>query len=481
MPFIPAAERADRYDLIVIGSGFGSLFFAHRALQRKPDLRILVLEWGDRRDHKWQFENGLNSSIDPKSTFDETGSKVWNFTIGYGGGTNCWYGQTPRLHPNDFRTKSAYGVGEDWPISYEQLESFYCDAEDLMTISGPADMDAVFPRSRPYPQPPHRFSSPDEIMKAGQPDMHFNLPTARARFATAQRPMCCSKARCTICPVDAKFTANNGLRDLEERVDIVTGARVLSIETEGGVARRVVFETDGREETASGETFVLGANAIHSPAILLASGFDDPLTGVGLNEQMGGEFEVLLDGVDNFDGSTITTAINMSIYDGAFRREHAGALLYFENRWKHGLRIEPGRLRQTLPIVFAVENPPNPESRIEPDPTGKPVVSYAGETEYCRKGFEAVRQTIKTIVAPLPVEDVVWRGYRPTESHLHGSLRMGATPEASVVDGGQVHHRVRNLVVVGSAVFPTCPAANPSLTVAALSLHAAERMYGAAS
>jgi choline dehydrogenase-like flavoprotein len=53
---------------------------------------------------------------------------------------------------------------------------------------------------------------------------------------------------------------------------------------------------------------------------------------------------------------------------------------------------------------------------------------------------------------------------------------MGIDPETSVVDGDQIHHRLRNLVVVGSAVFPTCSCANPSLTVAALSLRAAERI-----
>lgn len=50
---------------------------------------------------------------------------------------------------------------------------------------------------------------------------------------------------------------------------------------------------------------------------------------------------------------------------------------------------------------------------------------------------------------------------------------MGLDPSNSVVDVRQIHHRLRNLVVVGSSVFPTCPPANPSLTVAALSLRSA--------
>lgn len=72
------------------------------------------------------------------------------------------------------------------------------------------------------------------------------------------------------------------------------------------------------------------------------------------------------------------------------------------------------------------------------------------------------------------MEDIVFRYQRPTESHLQGTLRMGADPRSSVVDGGQVHHRWRNLTAVGTSVFPTCSSMNPSLTAAALSLRAAD-------
>ena len=64
-------------------------------------------------------------------------------------------------------------------------------------------------------------------------------------------------------------------------------------------------------------------------------------------------------------------------------------------------------------------------------------------------------------------------GARAAESHIQGILRMGHDHSTSVVDARQVHH-ARNLAVVGSAVFPTCPPAPPSLTVAALSLRSAE-------
>ena len=86
----------------------------------------------------------------------------------------------------------------------------------------------------------------------------------------------------------------------------------------------------------------------------------------------------------------------------------------------------------------------------------------------------AARRKLPDLLAPLPVEQIIDRGIRRTESHLQGTLRMGNDPSTSVVDAGLVHHQLRNLVVVGTSTFPTCSCANPSLTAAALSLRAAK-------
>ncbi len=56
---------------------------------------------------------------------------------------------------------------------------------------------------------------------------------------------------------------------------------------------------------------------------------------------------------------------------------------------------------------------------------------------------------------------------------------MGHDPRESVVDAGLVHHRVRNLLVLGTSVFPSAAPCNPSLTAAALSLRAARNLGGA--
>ena len=470
-----------QYPVVVVGTGFGSLFFVHRLLQLRRDIRILMLERGSFRSWDEQLATGLNSSVKPEETFIAAGRpKLWNFTIGYGGGTNCWYATTPRLHPNDFHLRSLYSRGQDWPISYDVLEPYYTQVEEIMDVSGPDDLNLITPRSGPYPQPPHKFTSVDRVMKAAQPELHFGLPTARARVANKQRPQCCASFRCDLCPVGAKFTALNGLAHIIEHsnVHILLEAEALDLERSSAASvSHVRFRHAGKEQRVGCDLCVLGANAIHSPAILLRSGIDHPLTGRGLNEQLGYAVEVLLNGLQNCDGSTISCGANYSLYDGPFRSDHSAAFIAFDNRLPYGLRREFGRWRETLALSIALEEELLDENRVTVDQEGRAVVHFQRHSPYAEAGVEQTMALLPKVLAPLPVERIIFRGIRETESHLQGTLRMGKSRDDSVVDHRQVHHDVRNLIVVGTSTLPTCTAVPPSLTAAAMSLRAAELAY----
>jgi len=464
------------YDVVVVGSGFGSLFFVDGYLQKRPAAKILILERGGFNSHAWQLQNNRNSPIAPQSTFrTDAAKKVWNFTIGVGGGTNCWYAQTPRFHPSDFKMRSRYGVAQDWPLDYDELDPYYVAAEHRMSVAGSPDMAVVLPRSAQFPQPAHKLTAVDQVMRKAQPEFHVPIATARASVATAGRPPCCASARCNLCPVNAKFTFENGFTHLLNlpNVEIRTASEVTHFDHANGVVRAAVYRDGSVEKQITGDLFVLGANAIHSPAILLRSGIDHPFTGVGIHEQVGYSLEVLLDGLDNLDGGTITTALNYSLYDGPFRKDYGGALIYFDNRWPHGLRKEYGRWRQLAPLVVVVEDLPQDSNRVVLDDDGVPKVLHPDISDYAKRGVQKSLDQIERVLQPLPVERIEFQGMRDTESHVQGSLRMGNDPATSVVDAKQIHHDVRNLVVVGSSVFPSGPNANPSLSVAALSLRSA--------
>lgn len=467
------------YELIVIGSGFGSCFFLTEALKHISG-RALIIEWGDFHPWSWQIQAQSSTTVKPESTYENRGEKPWNTTIALGGGMNCWFSQAPRLHPHDFKTRTRYGVGQDWPLSYDDLEPYYCQAEQIMSISGDPDMARMLPRSRPFPQPPHKGSSIDAIMKAAMPEHHFIMPTGRARVATGSRGVCCANATCNLCPVNAKFTAQNGLADLfsHPKVDVCLKTEVRTLEYEGSHVKAATIAGEGGEYRVFGDLFVLGANAIQSPAILLRSDLAYGETGMGLHEQVGANVEVYLDGLGNFDGSTITTGLNYFLYDGAFRKEHSACLVYFENRWPYGLRPERGRWNEILPLMLVSEDLPHADNRVTIDPqTGQAVITYQGESSYGKQGIRYGLDKLEQLLAPLPVESIHFREWRLTESHVQGTLRMGEADDGSVIDGQMRHHRMRNLVVVGTSTYPSCSPANPSLTAAALSIRAADLLY----
>lgn len=473
------ADLGGKYDVVVIGSGFGSLFMIETYRKRFPAARIAVIERGTYRNHSWQIENKRNTDLDTRHLHRTgAGEKPWNYTMGFGGGLNCWWGQTPRFHPSDFQTHSLYGKGIDWPMTYDDLEESYCLAEERMNIAGDTSMAAILPRSRDFPLPAHRLTSIDRLMIARQPDLHVPISTARASRPTDDRGQCCSSAKCNLCPVDAKFSIHNGFARLleEDGIDILLDAEARFIDHSSGSAKGVSYLHEGRLKAVEAELVVLGANGIHSPAILLRSGIDDEWVGRGIHEQHSVQYEAFLDGLDNFDGGTVTTSLNYAMYDGDFRTRHGGALLYFENRWSFGLRPEPGKWRMTLPIWVSIEDLPSAENRVTLDEDGNPGISHKVISEYALGGAKMVEDQIARLLGPLPVESLHYRGIADTASHIQGSVRMGRSNEDSVVDGGLIHHGIRNLMIVGSGVIPTSSCANPSLTTAALSIYATNRL-----
>lgn len=471
--FVNVLEK--HYDVVVAGSGFGALFMVEAFKKRFPRSKIAIIERGNYRDHQWQMNNKKNSSIDIETAHrTRQGEKPWNYTIGFGGGLNCWWAQTPRFLPSDFKTKSLFGRGVDWPISYDDLEQSYLYVEDRMNIAGDALMSAVLPRTQSFPLPAHRLSTIDERMIKAYPGLHVPIATARASRPTDTRGQCCSSARCNLCPVDAKFSVHNGFHDLiaDPDIHILTGSEVRSVVLQGGVASGLHFTIGGAVMEVSGDLVVIGANGIHTPAILFRSSINDKWVGRGLHESHSIQFEAYLDGLDNFDGGTVTTSLNYAYCDGDFRKEYAGSLIYFENRWSFGLRPERGKWKQTLPLWISVEDLPSYDNRVVLGNDDEPLIEHKSVSDYALLGSEKISLALPKLLSSLPIEKIIDRGVADTASHIQGSVRMGNSLEDSVVDRKLLHHSIRNLMLVGSGAIPTSSCANPSLTAAALSVYA---------
>lgn len=469
-----------KFDLVVVGTGFASTFFLYRYLQlSRPDARVLVLERGERRDHRWHMANQTVLEQQARDSFvNRSPAKPWVVRLTFGGCSNCWWACTPRLLPEDFRLKSLFGVGTDWPISYGDLEPYYCDAEDVMAVAGPDDSPVE--RSRPYPQPPHRFSDPDRILKNRFPDKFFAQPTARpTQPLPSGRPRCCANGVCSLCPIDSKFTIANGMAQVydDPRVTLRLGADVTRVDLAGSVARGVTYRVGRDETSAAADLVALGANAMFNPAILRRSGLTDAAIGRGLMEQVSSWVEIDLDGVDNFQGSTSITGHGYMLYGGDRRRTRAGALIESWNVPE--LRDERGRWRQRLRLKVIFEDLPRPENHVGVRSSdGRPETVHGGPSPYSMRGIASLEQDLVPILNALPVERYsIYRPPESTEAHILGTTAMGLDPSESVVDRDLVHHRYRNLLVLGGGAFPTTSPANPTLTICALSLRAADRLF----
>jgi len=475
------------YDLIVVGTGFASSFFLKKYLEKAaPTVRVLVLERGEYIPHQQRLQDARSKPLGEVSyvsggqagvTYkNNTPEKAWIFDPSFGGSSNCWTGCTPRFMPNDFALKSKYNVGIDWPIQYNDIEPYYCETEDIMAISGPEQ--TPYPMSKKYPQPAHELSTVDKVLQRAYGELYISQPTARSSISN-KRNKCCTSAICHLCPVEAKFTIENGFKkDLynDSRLEIQYGAQVIQLDIQQNIVKGVQYRQQGKDKQAIADLVALGANAIFNAHILLNSGDTNVHTGKNLSEQVGyyGYFD--LKDFQNVGGSSIITANGFMLYDGAFRSERAACIIESHN--DVFIRYEQGKWRNIAKFKFVFEDIPQAINVVErsTDPV-VPQLTYKAHSDYVAKGYNHLKSNIETLFGSLPIENIYLDDkYQPSEAHILGTARMSKDATSGVVDHNLVHHQYRNLLVLGGSSFPTITPSNPSLTIAALSLRAADHL-----
>ena len=127
-----------------------------------------------------------------------------------------------------------------------------------------------------------------------------------------------------------------------------------------------------------------------------------------------------------------------------------------------------------------IEQLPDPDNRVtlaqdKPDVYGVPRPRIAYRVgDYAHRGLTEAVRAHNEMFQKLGVSEVHHADEFKTAGHIIGTARMGDDPTTSVVDGSLKAHDHPNLFILGSATFPTSAAANPTLTIAALSLRAVE-------
>src|SRR3954462_14830675 len=197
-------RQAIETDICIVGSGITAAMVADR-LAHTTSAKILVVEAGDdtvplarraaARDRFIRYgENPWGR--DHLEGYDVEGP-LQSRSMQVGGLAMHWGGVTPRFSPEDFKQRSLFGVGTDWPISYDDLDPYYQEAEELMGVAGeqgPPDLD---PRSKRFPLPPLPLTYNLGLLKewASKAGIAtWSQPSAKTSVPFRGRPQCCRNA-----------------------------------------------------------------------------------------------------------------------------------------------------------------------------------------------------------------------------------------------------------------------------------------------
>lgn len=212
-----------------------------------------------------------------------------------GGGTTWhWVGTCLRMVPNDFCLKSKYGIGVDWPIGYDDLQSAYCRAEAEIGVSAnvadQAYLGMTFPEGYSFPMHSIPLSLVDGSFVSAVTGQTFDglplvvspTPAGRNSQPYAGRRVCAGNTNCTpICPIQAKYdatvTMNKALATGKVRVLYRTVASKVTVGSDSNISgvEFIQYQLGDGPVTgtgvAVGQRYVIAAHAIETPKLLLNS------------------------------------------------------------------------------------------------------------------------------------------------------------------------------------------------------------------
>ena len=549
-------SRSTVYDVVIVGSGAGGGMAAY--MLTKAGARVALLEagatWDPVKDGammKWPYDSprrgaatrerpfgefdgcigGWQIDGEPYTTAPGTEFNWWRARM-LGGRTNHWGRISLRFGPSDFRHKSIDGLGDDWPITYDDVKPWYDEVDKLVGIFGsveglPNEPDGIF-HTPPAPRCYERLAT------AAARKLGLTVVPSRLSIITKPhngRAPCHYCGQCNRgCMTNSNFSSTGVLVApalKTGRLALMTNAMVREVTLgSDGLANGVSYvdTRTRRDGHVAGRIVVLAASACETARLLLNS--RSSLFPNGLANSSGTVGKYLTDTTGTDVSGFIPKMMDMPPHneDGVggmhiympwwldnakldFPRGYhietwggrgipsagfMGGIHRYPSGGGYGQSLKDDYRRyygSTIGFSGRGEMIPNEDSYCEIDPNvvdqyGIPVLRFHWKwTDHEYNQVKHMQETFRAIIAemggqvfsPMPTKE---RGYGIANGgaiiHELGGARMGNDPKTSVVNANCQAHDVKNVFLVDGAPFVSQADKNPTWTILALSMRTSE-------
>lgn len=547
-------QPAQPYDVAIVGSGAGGGMAAYELT--KAGARVVLLEAGGHWDNtsaqysamlKMPYDSPRRGASTPERPFGEWDACVGGWQIPgepytkaegtkfdwwrarmLGGRTNHWGRISLRFGPDDFRRKSLDGLGDDWPITYDDVKPWYDEVDKLVGIFGsienlPNEPDGIF-----HEAPAPRYY--ERLVKQTCDRMEITCIPSRLSIITKplnNRAPCHFCGQCNRgCMTNSNFSSGNvlvmpALRT--GRLTLVTNAMAREVTTgTDGRATGVSYidKTTGEDKHVRAKVVILAASSCESSRILLNSKSSRHPNGLANSSGVVGKYLTDTTGTDvagfiprlvnvprhNADGVggghilmpwwldnkklDFPRGYHIEVWGGLGMPTYGfmGGIQSYPEGGGYGADLKQQYRKYwgaTVGFSGRGEMIPNSKTYCELDPTvtdkwGIPVLKFHFEwqdSEYNQ--VKHMQETFRALIAemggevwsPMPTRE---QGYGIANGgaiiHELGTVRMGSTERDSALNSNCQAWDCDNLFVADGGPFVSQADKNPTWTIMALAM-----------